>query len=172
MELESEEQPLLRAAENRPTSPELPVLPAEPSAALPMYRWAPPPAMGASPPPGLRRSVPSGSVGPQSRAEGSPRSTRWHSRTSNRAGTTQPTAADARGSVRGRAGSPHPAGGQRGWNDGHSHVCHVCVGRKGPPSVLPPLSQNGASTRRGPRAPQALKHGLCTHVSLNCPEDA
>ncbi|XP_015740750.1 uncharacterized protein LOC107324867 [Coturnix japonica] len=40
MELESEEQPLLRAAEIRPTSPELPVLPAEPCAALPVYRFS------------------------------------------------------------------------------------------------------------------------------------
>ncbi|XP_019478842.1 uncharacterized protein LOC109371080 isoform X2 [Meleagris gallopavo] len=40
MELESEEQPLLRADESSPTSPQLPVLPAEPSAALPVYRFS------------------------------------------------------------------------------------------------------------------------------------
>lgn len=120
MELESEEQPLLRADESSPTSPQLPVLPAEPSAALPVYRWAPPPAMGASPPPGPRPSVPSGSAGPQSRAEGSPRSTRWHSRTSNRA-RFETNAAERRRRAWERAGPRRVsvpgwgAAGMEGW---------------------------------------------------------
>lgn len=75
--LESEEEPLLEAADSSPTMLELR---AEPRDALPAYRWAASPVLlGGTPtacPP---------AVSLQSRAAASPRGTRWHCQPSNRA---------------------------------------------------------------------------------------
>lgn len=75
--LESEEEPLLEAADGSPATLELR---AEPRGALPAYRWAPSPVLlGGTP-----ISCPP-AVSPQRRAAASPRGTRWHCQPSNRA---------------------------------------------------------------------------------------